>query len=104
MVLNLSLSSNIEDRLRQEAQRRGLSPDAVTIELLDRYLPGDAEQRRAAAIALLSDWEQEDQRLSDEAAAENAALLRTLDEHRPSYRKLFHDVLGDADRGPAGST
>jgi hypothetical protein len=44
--------------------------DTVTIELLDKHLPHDADQQRAAAIAMLRDWANEDQNLSDEAAAE----------------------------------
>ncbi|HQU45581.1 MAG TPA: hypothetical protein PK867_22400 [Pirellulales bacterium] len=103
MVLNLSLSRELEDRLRQEAERRGASLDAVTIELLDRHLPYDADQRCATAVAMLNDWAHEDQTLSGETAAENAAVLRALDEHRASYRKLFENVLGDTSRGPAGA-
>ena len=47
MVLKLSLSPVLEDRLRQEAERRGVSPDTVTIELLETHLPpgGAAEIR-----------------------------------------------------------
>ena len=74
--------------------------DAVTIELLEKHLPVDAQQRRAAAVAMLRDWVDEDQSLSDEAAAENAAVLRTLDEHRASYRKLFENLSGEATGGP----
>jgi len=99
MVLNLSLSAELEDRLRQEAKRRGVSLDTVTIELLDKHLPHDDEERRAAAVAMLCQWVDEDQTLSDEAAAENAALLRALDEHRASYRKLFANILGNKHGG-----
>ncbi|HQU45233.1 MAG TPA: hypothetical protein PK867_20630 [Pirellulales bacterium] len=103
MVLNVSLSPELADRLRQEAERRGVSLDAVTIELLDKHLPHDDEERRAAAVAMLCQWADEDQTLSDEAAAENAALLRALDEHRASYRKLFENILRDKNGGSANS-
>lgn len=38
MLLNVSLSPDLEDRLREEAQRRGVSLDAVTVELLEEHL------------------------------------------------------------------
>ena len=101
MVLNLSISPGLEDRLCQEAERRGLSVDAVTLELLDRHLPHGGEDRRAAAVAMLSQWADEDQTLSDETAAENALLLAELDEHRASYRKLFENILQDKNGGSA---
>lgn len=104
MVLKLSLSPELEDRLRQEAERRGISLDTVTIELLDKHLPHDDEGRRSAAITMLHDWAHEDQALSDEDAAENAAVLRALDEHRPSYRKLFGNMLWEESGGSAHSS
>ncbi|HET6881500.1 MAG TPA: hypothetical protein VFI31_15160 [Pirellulales bacterium] len=91
MVLTLSLSPDLEDRLRQEAERRGASLDAVTIDLLNQHLPRDSDRRRAAAIALLRTWAEEDAALSDEALAENAAVLRAFDADRTSNRKLFED-------------
>jgi hypothetical protein len=75
----------------------------VTTELLDEHLPHDDEGRRTAAVSMLRQWADEDQALSDEAAAENAAVLRALDEHRASYRKLFENVLREENGGPADS-
>lgn len=97
MVLKLLLSPEIEDRLRQESDRRGVSLDAVTIELLDKHLPLDVDERRAAAVAMLRDWADEDQALSKEALAENAEILRALDQNRCSYRKLFDTIRADED-------
>ncbi|MGH7138179.1 MAG: hypothetical protein ACREHD_20705 [Pirellulales bacterium] len=99
----MSLPSELEARLRQEAERRGVPLDMVTLELLDRHLPHDADRRRAAAVAMLHDWADEDAALSEESAADNAALLRALDEHRSSYRKLFDNTLGDDSGGSAGA-
>lgn len=75
----------------------------MTVELLDMHLPHDGEARRAEAIAMLNEWAEEDSKLSDEAAAENAALLRALDEHRASYRKLFENLVKDPESGSAGA-
>ncbi len=51
--------------------------------------------RRAAAVAMLQRWQEEDAVLSQEETAANAAVLRALDDDRPSYRKLFTAVLRD---------
>jgi hypothetical protein len=102
MVLNVSLPPDLEVRLRLEAERRGVSLDAMTVELLDKHLPHDGDARRAVAIAMLNDWVEEDSMLSDEAAAENAALLQAIDEHRASYRKLFENLVKDGESGSTG--
>ncbi|HET6883762.1 MAG TPA: hypothetical protein VFI31_26655 [Pirellulales bacterium] len=71
MVLELSLSPELEDRLRQEAERRGVSPDAVTIELLDRHLPSEsplgASQIRCHD-AFLNSYAPQDEGLYDDLA------------------------------------
>lgn len=54
---------------------------------------GEAD-RRSAAVALLLRWAAEADALSDADAADNAAVLRTLDADRPSDRPLFHDLSG----------
>ncbi len=95
MSLQLTLPPQLEERLKQEAARRGLSADACAIQTLDQHLPPVLDERRAAAIAMLDRWAEEDEALSPEEAAENANVLRMLDEDRPSYRKLFTDLLKD---------
>jgi len=47
----------------------------------------------ADAVAMLRQWVAEDEKLTDAEAAENADVLRAIDAARPSYRKLFADVL-----------
>ena len=59
----------------------------------DRHLSPPADERRAAALALLQRWTEEDAALTPEEAKANADVLRQLDEDRPSHRKLFTDVL-----------
>ena len=39
MTLNLTLLPELEERLRQEAERRGASLDEIAIEFLDKHLP-----------------------------------------------------------------
>jgi hypothetical protein len=42
---------------------------------------------------MLHRWMEENAALSDEEFAENEKVLRMIDEDRPSYRKLFTDIL-----------
>jgi hypothetical protein len=94
MTLQLTLPPELEERLHQEAERLGQPQESVALRLLDQHLP-PRDDRRAAALAMLHCWMQEDANLSPEETAANAALLRSLDEDRPSYRKLFTDLAED---------
>jgi hypothetical protein len=93
MTLELTLPAELEGRLRMEAQRQGLPPDAVTLKLLDQHLP--AADRRAALIAMLQQWKAEDGAMTDEESTENSEVLRAIDEDRLSDRKLFTEILKD---------
>jgi hypothetical protein len=77
----------LEERLRGEAQRRGLPPDTVTLQVLDEHLP--PLDRRTQTIALLQSW------IDDEPDAADAEydLFKALDEARTSERKLFPGEL-----------
>lgn len=94
MTLHLTLPPPLDERLRQEAQRQGLPADAVTLKLLDEHLP--RPERSAVLVAMLQQWQAEDEAMSDEEAAANAEVLRAIDEDRLSDRKLFTEVLKDA--------
>jgi predicted transcriptional regulator len=96
MTLQIALSPELEERLRQEAERRGQPRELVALRLLDEHLPPREANRRAAAVAMLERWAEEDAALSPKEQAANTAVLRALDEDRPSYRKLFTDILKDA--------
>jgi hypothetical protein len=93
MTLHLDLSREVEERLRQEAERRGEPTEAIALQLLEEHLPPALDARRAAAVAMLGRWQVEDAALSREESTANAEVLRALDEARPSYRKLFTAVL-----------
>jgi len=95
LTLQLHLPPELEQRLLQEADRCGQPGEAVALRLLDRHLPQPQDQRRVAAVAMLQRWMEEDAALTPEEAQANADVLRQLDEDRPSYRKLFTDVLKD---------
>jgi hypothetical protein len=93
MTLQLTLPPDLENRLRLESNRRGLSPDEVTVKLLDEHLP--AAGRSAAFLALLQQWQAEDEAMTDEEGASNAEVLRAIDADRLSNRKLFTELLKD---------
>ena len=46
---------------------------------------------------MLERWAAEDEALPAEELAANSAVLRALDEDRPSYRKLFGDLSEDGE-------
>jgi hypothetical protein len=95
MTLQLNLPPELQERLRQEAERRREPVETVALRLLEAHLPPPLDARRAAALALLRQWMEEDAALTPEEMAANAEVLRCLDEDRPSYRKLFTDILKD---------
>jgi predicted transcriptional regulator len=95
MTLHLSLTPELEERLRQEAQRLGKPSETIALQLLADHLPQPLDERRAAAIAMLQEWMKEDDHMSAHEEAENTRILRMLDEDRPSYRKLFAESLKD---------
>jgi len=88
MTLRVALPPDLEQRLRSEAERQGLSADAVTLQLLDKYLP--PSNRRAQTVALLQSWIDAD---DAEDVDSDYDLLHALDEARTSNRKLFPDTL-----------
>jgi hypothetical protein len=92
MTMQITLPRQIEERLRQEAQRRGQREETVILGVLDQHLPPALDARQAAAVALLRGWAAEDETLTSQEAAANAAVLAALDDDRPSNRKLFSDL------------
>lgn len=90
MTLQLTLPPKLEERLRQEAERHRQPSEEVALRLLDEYLP-PLEERRAAAIALLHQWIEED--APTEGAEEEDEFFRHLDASRTSNRLLFPPEL-----------
>jgi hypothetical protein len=85
MTLQLTLPGPLEERLRQEAERRGLSADAVTLKLLDEHLP--RPELPVALRTMFQQWEQEDESTQDDDPGYD--FFRALDAARTSNRKLF---------------
>lgn len=101
MSLQLNLTPELQERLRQEAERRGQPAEAVALRLLDEHLPTMSDEqyqaalakRRTAAIAMLHQWMEEDAALTPEEEAANEQILRSLDAARTSNRPLFPPEL-----------
>jgi hypothetical protein len=89
MTLTVTLPTDLEQRLQQEATRTGLPADELTLRLLDQHLP--PKDRGARLGALLQSW------IDDEDPSEQKEtgeyLLRALDEDRLSNRRLFPPEL-----------
>ena len=85
MTLTLHLPPELEQRLKQEAKRQGLSLDAYTLQLLAQALPPKDQQTEL--VTLLQSWidegDPEEQRETWEY------LIRALDEDRLSDLQLF---------------
>ncbi len=88
MTMKFTLSPEIEQRLRSEAERQGRSVDAVALQLLDKYLP--PTDRRAQTVALLQSWIDGD---DEDDGDSDYDLLKALDDARTSERKLFPESL-----------
>ena len=78
MTLTLPLPPELEERLAQEASRRGVAPADFALRLLDRHLPPVSV--RNATVALLQSWiDGED---AEEQKQTGNYLVRALDEDR----------------------
>ncbi|MBY0523678.1 MAG: hypothetical protein K2R98_09770 [Gemmataceae bacterium] len=89
MRLTIDLPSELEQRLTQEAQRRGLAVDAFAVQLLDKELP--PRDRGMELVTLLQTWL--DVADPEEQQETGEYLIRALDEDRLSDRKLFPPEL-----------
>jgi hypothetical protein len=91
MTIGIVLSPELENRLRQEAQRAGVAEEQVVVRILDQHLP--PSEKRGKAIALLQSWIDEDNAAEQKETGD--FLIKALDEDRLSDRKLFPPELKD---------
>ena len=88
MSIQLVLPPALEERLREEAAKQGLSPDAMTVQILEKHFP--PTDRRERLLSLLKSWMEEDE---TEQRDTWKLLVQALDEDRPAERKLFPEEL-----------
>ena len=89
-TLTLNLPRALEERLQHEAERQGLPADTLTLQLLDQHLPSDnlpSDETQGKLTALLQSWIEEGD--AQEQRETGEYLVQTLDEDRPSERRLF---------------
>ncbi|MBW4468514.1 MAG: hypothetical protein KME07_24065 [Pegethrix bostrychoides GSE-TBD4-15B] len=85
MTLTLDLAPEIEQYLLQQANQRGLSVEALALQLLaDSIL---LEQKQIGAVNLLQSWIDDED--LEEQQETGQYLIQALDEDRLSERKLF---------------
>jgi hypothetical protein len=93
MTLTLDLPAALEQYLLREAREKGISIEAMTLQLLTNSISildssGYAnEQRQAKAVNLLQSWLDDED--DEEQQATGRYLIHALDEDRLSDRKLF---------------
>ncbi|HIK41307.1 hypothetical protein [Thermoleptolyngbya sp. M55_K2018_002] len=89
MTLTLNLSPELEQYLLQEASQKGLSVEALALQLLTASIL--LKQRQTEAVKLLQSW------LDDEDVEEQREtgqyLVDALDHDRLSDRRLFPSEL-----------
>jgi len=87
----LTLESELEQKMRYEALRSGLSLEQYAIQALEEHFAQTERERREKAIALVQSWIDE----GDEEEQKETwdYLVRVLDEDRTSDRKLFPPEL-----------
>lgn len=94
MRLQLSLPAELEERLRREAERQQLPPNAFLNKILDEQLPREpslSPNPAAALQTLFQQWEEEDKASPDDDP--NYNFFEALDAARSSNRKLFPPEL-----------
>jgi len=88
--MTLTLTPELEERLKQAAARQGLPPEQYAAQVLDAHISQAERERREKLIALLQSWIDEDTDLEEGYDDE---FFRMLDEDRLSDRKLFPPEL-----------
>lgn len=89
--MTLALAPELEERLKQEAARRGLPPAEYASKVLEEHISQAERERREKAIALVQSWIDEGDEQEQKETWEY--LVRVLDEDRTSARKLFPEEL-----------
>lgn len=89
MAIVLELKPEVANRLEQEAKRLGLSTDEYAVNLIEEHLPVDTARQQA--VSLLQSWIDADS--IEEQTKTGAFLIQSLDEDRPSPRKLYPAAL-----------
>jgi hypothetical protein len=100
MTLTIDLNTLLEDRLKREAHRRGLDPQAYARQLIEAGLSVDVEgQKRVnqSTLDLLRQWDAEQ---SSGDPTEDAQRERELADFKAALNQNRRDSEGPAARVP----
>ena len=86
MTLTIELSPGLEQRLRQEASRRGEPLADYAHSVLEAQLEAEQKERNLGAVALVEQWLAEPPNEEDERWPE---LQAALEANRAGQRRLF---------------
>ncbi|MGE0131329.1 MAG: hypothetical protein AB7U82_24880 [Blastocatellales bacterium] len=92
MTITLTLAPELEFKLKQEADRRGLPPEQYALEVLDKNITDadepandDARERAEKLAELFRQWSEEE---VDESEALDDEFFRRLEENRVAFREI----------------
>jgi hypothetical protein len=85
MTITLTLAPELEFKLKQEADRRGLPPEQYALEVLDEHITGSARERAEKLAEMFRQWSEEE---VDESEALDDEFFRRLKENRVAFREI----------------
>jgi hypothetical protein len=85
MTITLTLAPELEFKLKQEADRRGLPPEQYALEVLDEHIPRSAHERAEKLAEMFRQWNEEE---VDESEALDDEFFQRLEENRVAFREI----------------
>jgi len=83
MTITLTLAPELEFKLKQEADRRGLPPEQYALEVLGEFITDSVRARADKLAELFRQWNEEE---VDESEALDDEFFRRLEENRVAFR------------------
>jgi len=85
MIITLTLAPELEFKLKQEADRRGLPPEQYALEVLGEYITDSLRIRADKLAELFRQWNDEE---VDESEALDDGFFRRLEENRVAFHEI----------------
>jgi hypothetical protein len=85
MTITLTLAPELEFKLKQEADRRGLPPEEYALEVLNEHISDSAKERAEKLAQMFRQWNEEK---FDESEALDDEFFRRLEENRVSFPEI----------------
>ncbi|HEY7120452.1 MAG TPA: hypothetical protein VH475_27965 [Tepidisphaeraceae bacterium] len=92
MTLNIELAPELEDRLKSEAQRRGVAPENYARQLIESGLDAEVEaqkRRNQATLDLFAQWAKRD-------ATDDPAELARREQELEEFKKAMNETREQA--------